>query len=84
MTQVHKRFTGEQVKILFQGYCQGNLSRSEIEEMLAIGKTRFFKLVKDYRNHPDTFSIDYHRSTQGRLSPKDESQIKGNCYGKRL
>jgi hypothetical protein len=76
MTQVHKRFTGEQVKILFQGYCQGNLSRSEIEEVLEIGKTRFFKLVKDYRNHPDTFSIDYHRSTQGRLSPKDESQIR--------
>jgi HSP20 family molecular chaperone IbpA len=31
MTQVHKRFTAEQVKILFQGYCQGNLSRSDIE-----------------------------------------------------
>jgi hypothetical protein len=46
MTQVHKRFTAEQVKVLFQGYCQGNLSRSEVEEMLGIGKTRFFALLK--------------------------------------
>ncbi len=36
MTQVHKRFTAEQVKVLLQGYCQGNLSRSDIEEMLGI------------------------------------------------
>jgi len=49
MTQVHKRFTAEQVKILFQGYCQGNLSRPEVEEMLGIGKTRFFALLKTYR-----------------------------------
>jgi len=76
MTQVHKRFTAEQVKILLQGYCQGNLSRSEIEEMLEIGKTRFFKLLKGYRNNPDAFSIDYHRGTQGRLSQEDESQIR--------
>ena len=41
MTQVHKRFTVEQVKVLFQGYCQGNLSRKDVEDMLGIGKTRF-------------------------------------------
>jgi transposase len=76
MTQVHKRYTAEQVKILLQGYCQGNLSRSEVEEMLAIGKTRFFALLKSYRHDPDAFSIDYQRSTQGRLSEETENQIK--------
>jgi hypothetical protein len=35
MTQVHKRFTVEQVKVLFQGYCQGNLYRKDVEDMLA-------------------------------------------------
>ena len=76
MTQVHKRFTAEQVKVLFQGYCQGNLSRPDVEEMLGIGKTRFFALLKTYRQDPHAFSIDYQRSTQGRLSEETESQIK--------
>jgi ribosomal protein S17 len=76
MTQVHKRFNAEQVKVLFQGYCQGNLSRSDVEEMLGIGKTRFFALLKAYRQDQDAFSITYHRSTQGRLSADTESQIE--------
>jgi hypothetical protein len=76
MTQVHKRFTAEQVKILFHGYCQGNLSRPDIEEMLAIGKTRFFALLKSYRQDPETFSIDYQRSAHGRLSEEAEDQIR--------
>jgi hypothetical protein len=41
MAQIHKRFTVEQVKMLFRGYSEGNLSRAEIGEMLEIGKTRF-------------------------------------------
>jgi hypothetical protein len=41
MTQIHRRFTAEQVKVLFQGYCQGNLSRSDVEDMLGIGKTLY-------------------------------------------
>jgi transposase len=76
MTQIHKRFTAEQVKVLFQGYCQGNLSRSEVEEMLGIGKTRFFALLKAYRQAPDAFSITYHRSTAGRLSEETERAIE--------
>ena len=77
MTQVHKHFTTEQVKVLFQGYCQGNLSRPDIEEMLGIGKTRFFALLKIYRQEPDAFSVEYHRSTPGRISEEAEHQIKG-------
>jgi hypothetical protein len=63
MTQVHKRYTAEQIKVLFQGYCQGNLSRLNIEEMLGIGKTHFFTLLKTYRQDPDAFCIVYQRST---------------------
>ncbi len=42
MDQLHKRFTDQQIKVLFQGYCQGVLRRAEVQEMLSIGKTRFF------------------------------------------
>jgi hypothetical protein len=80
MTQMHKRFTTEQVKILFQGYCQGNLSRPDIEEMLEIGKTRFFALLKSYRQDPQAFSIVYQRSTHGRLSEEAENQIKHELF----
>jgi len=77
MTQVHKRFTVEQVKVLFQGYCQGNLSRKEVEDMLGIGKTRFFGLLKAYRQDGDGFSVDYHRATPGRITQEAEEQIEG-------
>jgi len=76
MTQVHKRFSVEQVKVLLQGYLQGNLSRAEVESMLEISKTRFFALLKAYRQDPQAFSIAYQRATKGRLSDKAEAEIK--------
>jgi hypothetical protein len=30
MQQLHRRFTDEQVKVLFRGYCQAVLTRAEI------------------------------------------------------
>ncbi len=41
MSQIHRRFTDEQVKVLFQGYCQGQLARIDLQELLGIGKSRF-------------------------------------------
>jgi hypothetical protein len=75
MTQLHKQFTVEQVKVLFTSYEQGHLGREEIEHTLGIGKTRFFALLKRMREHPDTFSIDYHRQSRPRLSPTAEEKI---------
>ena len=49
MSQIHKRFTDEQVKVLLHGYCQGLLVRSEIQDLLGIGNKRFFALLKKYR-----------------------------------
>jgi hypothetical protein len=76
MTQVHKRFTEEQVKVLLQGYLQGNLSRTEVAILLEIGKTRFFALLKAYRQDPGTFTIAYQRSSTGRLSEQVEREIQ--------
>jgi hypothetical protein len=74
MDQLHKRFTVEQVKVLFQGYCQGTMSRAEVEEMLNIGKTHFFALLKEYRQSPPTFSIAYERGTPARLPRRPRSE----------
>lgn len=76
MTQLHKRFTEGQIKVLFHGYCQGLLGRDEIQEILGIGKTRFFALLKEYRQGPETFSVAYERHTPGRLSAAVEAEIE--------
>jgi len=76
MTQLHKRFTDGQVRVLLNGYCQGLLARAEIQEMLGIGKTRFFALLKEYQQDPEAFSVAYERHTPGRLSADVESEIE--------
>jgi transposase len=76
MDQLHKRFTDEQIKVLLQGYCQGVLRRAEVQEMLSIGKTRFFALLKQYRQDPETFSVSYERATPARLSAAEEAEIE--------
>jgi hypothetical protein len=51
------------------------MSRVEVEEMLNIGKTRFFALLKEYRQSPATFAIAYERDTPARLSASVEAAI---------
>ena len=70
MTQLHKRFTDGQVEVLLDGYCQGLLVRAEIQEMLCIGKTHFFALLKEYRQDPEAFSVAYERHTPDRLEKR--------------
>lgn len=76
MAQIHKKFSTDQIKILLNSYTAGHISRNEIEHTLGIGKTRFFALLKAFREEPDSFSIDYHRSSSGRLKAEAEEQIR--------
>ena len=75
MDQLHRRFTVEQVKVLLHGYCQGNLARADAQELLGVGKTRFFVLLQDYRSSPTAFSIAYERETHARISTSTERAI---------
>jgi len=75
MGQLHKRFTAEQVKVLLQAYLQGTIERSEVEEFIQIKKTRFFRLLKAYRQDPQAFTIAYERTTSPRLSAEAEAAI---------
>lgn len=76
MDQVHKRFTAEQVKVLLKGYCQGSLDRAAIEEILAISRSRFFALLKQYRLDPHKFSLVYQRETSTRIPASVEKEIE--------
>lgn len=76
MTQLHKKFTGEQIKVLLSAYEAGHLGRDEIERTLGISKTRFFALLKQFRADPGSFSIQYQRRSPKRLSSEVEEKIR--------
>jgi len=76
MSQLHKRFTDEQIKLLFKSYCQGQISRADLQEMISVGKSRFFMLLKIYRTDQDNFTIAYQRKTHARISPVAEIEIE--------
>ena len=76
MTQLHKRFSDEQVSFLLHSYSQGLLSRQEVQDTLMIGKTRFFELWQQYQTAPDSFSIAYQREPSRRISEEVERVIE--------
>ena len=76
MTQLHKRFSDEQVAFLLHSYSQGLLSRQEVQDTLMIGKTRFFELWQQYQTDPDSFSIAYQRQPSRRISEEIERVIE--------
>ena len=76
MDQLHRRLSDEQVKVLLQSYCEGKIARTDLQQMLGIEKTRFFALLKSYRQNPEIFSIAYLRTTSPRLSTQAENEIE--------
>jgi len=66
MVQLHKEFTDSQVKELVERYLRKEIERKYIQEVLCIGKTRLFALIKEYRKDPNNFSIQYTRNTKTR------------------
>jgi hypothetical protein len=76
MEQLHKRFTDSQVKELIERYLKKEIERSYIQEILGIGKARFFELTNEYRRNPDKFSIQYERTNKTRgISPDIDKNI---------
>jgi len=75
MSQLHKRFTSDEVKELLERYLKKEVERSYIQKILAIKKRRFFTLVNQYREDPKHFSIQYQRATPARISPEVEQNL---------
>ena len=55
--QIHNRLTIEQVKLILKANLAQEISSSVAREKLGLGKTRFFALLKQYRESPETFTI---------------------------
>jgi hypothetical protein len=67
MSQVHRRFTPEQVKELLERYSNNEIERKYIQEILGIKKSRFFMLLKQYKENPQHFTTRYQRTTPARI-----------------
>ncbi len=57
MVQIHKEFIDSQVKELIERYLKNEIERKYIQEVLGIGKTRFFALIKLGISHPFKLSL---------------------------
>jgi len=76
MSQVHKRFTPDQVKELLERYSNKEIERKYIQEILGIKKRRFFILLKEFKENPQQFTTQYQRTTPPRIiSPEIEQNI---------
>jgi hypothetical protein len=76
MSQLHKRFTSEQVKELLDRYSKNEIERTYIQEILGIKRRRFFVLLKQYKENPQHFTVQYQRTRAPRtISPLIEQTI---------
>lgn len=74
--QLHKKFPDEQVKSLFKRYLLKEIKIGYILEILGIKRSRFFEILKEYREDPENFSIAYKREKKTRvISKKIEENI---------
>jgi hypothetical protein len=76
MSQLHKRFTSKQVKELLDRYSKNEIERKYIQEILGIKRRRFFILLKQYKENPQHFTVQYQRTRAPRaISPMIEQNI---------
>jgi len=75
MTQIHRKFSDDQVKSLLDKYVKKVIKREHIQEILGIKRRRFFSLLKGFKDNPDTFSVKYNRSQPKRIEKKVEDNI---------
>ena len=74
--QIHKRFSDSQIKALIESYLNKEIELSYILSILGIGRSRFFEILKTYRQNPKAFSIDYNRKSINRkISKQAEKDI---------
>jgi len=66
MVQIHKEFTDSQVKELIERYIKRDIKLHYVLEILGIKRSRFFVLLQQYKECPDTFSIQYGRKAKTR------------------
>lgn len=74
--QLHKKFDTKQVVDIFERYLTGEIYQDQAQALLKVSRSRFFYLLKSYREKPAEFSVEYHRKKPTRtLDKKVEDKI---------
>lgn len=60
--QLHKRMTTDEVVSVLERYTSQEVDVEIAMRLLKVGRRRFFKLLKDYRTSPETFTVAYTRT----------------------
>ena len=79
--QLHKKFSTVQLKSLLESYIRKEINLPSILSILGISRSRFFEILKNYRQNKNTFSIEYARSNPNRrLTSEVEDDILLELY----
>ena len=79
--QLHKKFSSAQVKSLIESYIRKEIELSYILSILGIGRSRFFEILRNYRQNPSTFSVEYARNkTNNKIASEVEDDILAELY----
>lgn len=79
--QLHKKFSSDQIKSLIESYIRKEIELSYILSILGIGRSRFFEILKNYRQNSQTFSIEYARNCPNRKIPSEvEDDMLAELY----
>lgn len=73
---LRKLFSEREVKEIFERYLSREVGTGQALALLKIRRRQFFKLLKAYREFPNSFSLDYKRKIPPRqLDEKAEKKI---------
>ena len=67
--QIHKKLSTEQVITILENYLSKAIDLNTALEYLGIQKSRFYELLKSYKQDPNSFSIEYKRRKPTRKIP---------------
>jgi len=74
--QLHKSFSDQQVRALLKRSVDREVELRHILGVLGIGRSRFFEILRQYRDDPGEFTVAYRRTSCPRkLSPEVERNI---------
>lgn len=74
MAHIHKNFSDDEVKKWLKRYEKKEVNRETVCDALSIGRSRFFVLLKKYRENPAEFSVAYSRKSKSRI-PADTIRL---------
>jgi hypothetical protein len=73
---LRKLFSPEQVKEVFRRYLARQIGVDQASAMLKLRRRQFFKLLKVYRQRPESFSLDYtKKAPPHKIDAKAEAKI---------